>query len=91
MSGPHEMRLFDMDDDQPGSDPTIFEQELRCGAGVVRGDLAGNLIAVDLDRTRLRDVSPAVLTGQLTDAIREVQQRAEHTRLEDIRRRARRK
>jgi len=89
MTGSRKMRLFDMEEPAHGERPTVLEQPLASGVGVVRGDLAGNVLAIELDRTRLSQVGPAVLTAQLTEAIQQLQRRATDTRMQIIRQRNR--
>lgn len=90
MTGPVEMQLFDTPD-EPARDEqsTLLEQPLASGAGVVHGDLAGNVLRIELDRARVPQISPAVLTAQLTEAIQQLQRRATDTRMQIIRRRNR--
>ena len=90
MTGPGEMRLYDMTD-EPARDEqaTLLEQPLASGVGVVRGDLAGNVLAIVLDRKRLPQIGPDVLTAQLTEAIQRLQGRATETRMRIIQRRNR--
>jgi hypothetical protein len=94
MSGsPYHLVLYDRDDEgmRRPSDPAVLEQPLRSGAGTVRGDLVGNILAVDLDRVRLQEVPTELLVTQITEAIQQVQQRATAVRLHNIRERARRR
>ena len=88
-----ELLLYDRDDEgmRPVANPAVLEQPLPSGAGVVRADLAGNILAVDLDRVRLQEIPTSLLLAQLTLAIQEVQERAATTRLNQIRERARRR
>lgn len=88
MTGPGKMRLFDMDEPPPAR-PNLLEQPLASGVGVVRGDLAGNVLAIELDRRRLSQVRPAVLSAQLTEAIQQLQRRADDARTRLIRQRNR--
>jgi len=84
------MKLFDMQDEAVAATPADrLEQPLASGVGVVRGDLAGNVLSIELDRARVPQITPAVLTAQLTEAIQQLQRRAADTRLRIIRQRNR--
>ena len=93
MSGdPYHHLLYDRDDEGMRGPPKAeLEQPLSSGAGIVRADLVGNILAVDLDRIRLQEVPTALLVTQITEAIQKVQQRAAAVRLHNIRERARRR